>query len=282
VNGTVGGDLRSAAGQVTIAGTVGEDAAIAASSLHLETSGRVGQDVLFTSTTVVLDGNVAGGISGTATSYQRHGTVGGPEQVTLGTPVDQPATDRTLSLALDAVRQYIVVMLFGLALLRFAPKLFRASVERVRSQPLVAAGVGVVALIGYVATLIMLVVLMVIVTIIFGQLEFGGFVAIDIIGTLLAGFGLTFGLVLFSAYVADAIVGLAIGRLVSIADTSRWAEVIRLAIGAALVVLVTSFPEVGSIVKLLVILVGLGAFFYAIRESRRRTGVVVPVPQAAA
>jgi hypothetical protein len=148
VNGTVGGDFRAAAGQVTIAGTVGEDAAIAASSLLLATAGRVGQDVLFTATRVVLNGNVAGGISGTATDYQRHGTIGGPEQVTLGTPVDQPATDRTVSLALDAVRQYIVVMLFGLALLRFAPRLLRASVERVRSQPQVAAPVGVGALIG--------------------------------------------------------------------------------------------------------------------------------------
>ena len=277
LRGSVGGDFRAAGAQVTIDGVVAEDAATAATNLLLGSTGRVRQDLLFTGTNVVLEGDVAGGISGSATEYNRRGAVGGPEQVTLATRPDQPPSDRTLALALDAVRQYIVVVLIGLALLRFAPGLLRSSADRARAQPFLAAGVGVVAFLAYLAALIVLIVLMVLVSLVFGRLDFAGFVALDIAGTLLAAFGLTFGLVVFAAFVADAIVGLAIGRLVSIAETSRWADVVRLAIGSALVVVVTSFPEVGGIAKLLVILVGLGAFCSVIWDRRQRPSLAVPV-----
>lgn len=277
LRGSVGGDFRSAGAQLTILGQISEDAAVAASNLLLGPTGRIGQDILFTATQADLEGNVAGGISGSATEYHRGGTVGGSETVSLGTRLDQPASDRTVALALDALRQYIVVVLFGLAFLRFAPRVFKASVDRVRSRPLAAAGAGVVAILGYVAAVIAIVVLMILVSLAFGQLEFGGFVAVDVAGSLLAIFSLTFVLIVFSAFVTDAIVGLAIGRLVSVAETSRWAEVIRLAIGSALVVVLTSFPQVGGLVKLLVILVGLGAFCNELWDSRRRPPVAAPV-----
>jgi hypothetical protein len=273
VAGSVGGDFRAGGAQVTVSGTVGEDIAAAASTLVLEASGRVGQDVLFTASGATLDGNVAGGITGSASDYRRQGTVAGTEDVTLAVRPDQPATDRTAALALEALRQYVIVLLVGLALLRFAPRLIRATVDRARTQPLPAAGGGVVALLGYVAALIALIVLMLIVALAFGPLDFGGVVAIDVVGTVIAIAGLTLGLIAFSAFVADAIVALAIGRLVALSDTGRWTEVIRLSIGAALVVVVTSFPEVGGVIKLLVILVALGAFTSTAWERRRRPAV---------
>jgi len=123
---------------------------------------------------------------------------------------------------------------------------------------------------------------MVLLAIAFGELGFLGFVAIDIVGGLLGAVGITFALVFFSAFIADAIVGSAIGRLLSIAEGGRWAGVIRLAVGAALVVVVTSFPTLGGIVKLLVILVGLGAFAGVLWDARRRPTppVVAPPPVA--
>ena len=259
VHGTVGGDFRSAAAQLVISGSVGEDAAVAVTTLELTGTGRIGQDLLFTGGQVTLDGNVAGGIAGSATDYLRHGTVSGTEDVTLGDRTDQPAAGRTASLALDALRQYVVVVLFGLVLLRFAPALVRLSAERVRTQPLVASGAGVIGILGAVGVVIVLIVTMVFVTMVFGRLDFAGLVAMDVVVTFLAAFGVVFGLVVFSAFIADAIVGLALGRLVSVADTGPWGDVIRLLIGSALVVVVTSFPEIGAVVKLLVILVALGA-----------------------
>ena len=224
---------------------------------------------------MTLDGNVAGGIAGSATDYLRHGTVSGTEDVTLGDRTDQPAAGRTASLALDALRQYVVVVLFGLVLLRFAPALVRLSAERVRTQPLVASGAGVIGILGAVGVVIVLIVTMVFVTMVFGRLDFAGLVAMDVVGTFLAAFGVVFGLVVFSAFIADAIVGLALGRLVSVADTGPWGDVIRLLIGSALVVVVTSFPEIGAVVKLLVILVALGAAGSVIWQRWRSRRVAV-------
>ena len=281
VHGTVGGDFRAAAARLAITGTIGEDAAVAATTLEVAGTGRIGQDFLFTGGQVTLDGTVAGGVAGTATEYLRHGTVAGTEDVTVSARVDQPATDRTASLALDAFRQYVAVVLFGLVLLRFAPGLVRLSAERVRTQPLVASGAGVIGILGVVGVVTALMAMMLLVTVVFGRLDFAGLVALDVIGTFLAAFGVVFGLVIFSAFVADAIVGLALGRLVSVADTGPWADVIRLLIGSALVVLVTSFPGIGAIVKLLVILVALGAMGGVIWQRwRPRPATVVMQPPA--
>jgi cytoskeletal protein CcmA (bactofilin family) len=285
VTGTVGGDVRVATSQLTILGAVGEDVAVFASSLVLGAEGRIGGDLLFTASQASLEGNVAGGIAGSATDYQRRGTVGGTEEVSLTTRLDQPPADRAVALALDALRQYLLVLLFGLALLRFAPKLSSAVIDRARTQPFLAAGAGVVVVALYVGLLLGIVVLMVLLGVAFGELGFDGFVLIDLVGGLLAAFGISFAIVFFSAFIADAIVGSAIGRLVAIADGSRWAGVIRLAVGAALVVVLTSFPTLGSIVKLLVILVGLGAFAGVLWDRRRRPAapmspVLAPPPVA--
>lgn len=278
ITGSVGGDLRTASSQITILGPVSEDVAALASTLVLGVNGRIGGDLLFNASDATLEGNVAGGIAGSATEYHRRGSVGGVENVTIATRADQPATDRTIALALDALRQFILVLLFGFALLRFAPRLFAAVSDRARTQPFPAAGAGVVVLALCAGILIAIVVLMVLLGIAFGELGFAGFVAIDVVGGLLAAFGLTFAVVLFSAFIADAIVGSAIGRFVAVAEGSRWADVIRLAVGAALVVVVTSFPTLGGIVKLLVILVGLGAFAGVLWDRRRRPSPPVPAP----
>jgi cytoskeletal protein CcmA (bactofilin family) len=278
INGSVGGDVRAAAGQVTVVGTIGKDLATTTTSLDLGTAGRIGGDLLFAATEVQLDGNIAGGISGAASDYHRTGTVGGPESV--GLPVDQSAGERTAALALDALRQFILVMLFGLVFLRFAPTRYRAIAERARRQPFVSAGAGVVVLLGYVAVVIAVVVLAFLFGLAFGVLGFGGFVALDFIGGLLTIVSLTFGLVVFGAFVADAIVGSAIGQLVSLGEGSRSADLIRLAVGAALVVVLTSFPDLGELVKLLVILIGLGAAGTVVWESRRPPAATAAVPVA--
>ncbi len=172
----------------------------------------------------------------------------------------------------------MVVLLVGLALLRFAPRFLQGSADRVRSQPLQSSGVGVVVVLGYLGIVIALVVAMVLVGVAFGRLDFGALVALDVVGTLVAGAGLTFLLVGFSTFVADAVVGLAVGRLVAVSEKSPWATSIQLAVGAALVVVLTSFPAVGGLVKLLVILVALGAVWTVALDLRRGRLVAVPPP----
>ena len=73
------GDVRAAAENILIVGSVGGDVAVACSDLTITGSGTVGGNLLFLAGNVVVDGAVTGDIFGNATSYARHGTLGGTE-----------------------------------------------------------------------------------------------------------------------------------------------------------------------------------------------------------
>ena len=53
-------------------------------------------------------------------------------------------------------------------------------------------------------------------------------------------------------------------------NESRWRELLLLAVGAIVVVVVTLLPIVGGVAKLLVVLFGLGALAYAWWRSRKK------------
>ncbi|MDQ4144440.1 MAG: hypothetical protein M3198_11975, partial [Actinomycetota bacterium] len=112
----------------------------------------------------------------------------------------------------------------------------------------------------------------VLISVILGLLGFGSLVAAIGFAAILAAAGVTFALVLITAFVADAVVGLAAGRLLlrSEDEPSRAQSFAALALGVALVVILTSIPVLGAVVKVLVLLVGLGAVVLALR--RRRAG----------
>jgi cytoskeletal protein CcmA (bactofilin family) len=281
VSGSVGGDARIAAATATISGKVGEDTAVVSNSLTLTANGQIGQDLLFATSDTILDGNVTGGISGSATQYARRGSVGGSESVSLARRQGEPATDRTLSLALDALRQFIIVVAFGLLGLLFLPRGTRAASAVLRSRPLPALGVGVLALVGYIVAIVLLFIAVFLSAFVLGILGFEGLAGIDLFGGVIAALALVLAFVIFAAFVGDAIVGLALGRLIATPESSRWADVLRLVVGSAIVVLVTSFPGIGDGAKLLVVLAALGAVSLAFVEWRQRPISAAPAPPPA-
>ena len=151
-------------------------------------------------------------------------------------------------------------LLFGALALWLMPRGLRAADEVVRRRPLPALGSGVLALVGYTVLIVALLVVMVVLAIAFGLLTLGSLVAVDVVTWLLATGGITLGIILAAAFIADGVVGLALGRLVlRNATVGRWQELAVLAAGAAVVVVVTSVPLIGPWVKLVVVLLGLGA-----------------------
>jgi hypothetical protein len=236
----------------------------------LRANGQIGGDLLFATSDATLEGNVTGGIVGSASSYARRGSVGGSESVTLGQRQGEPATNRTVNLALDALRQFVAVVGFGLLGLLFLPRGTRAASAVLRSRPLPALGVGVLALIGYVIAIVLLFVAVFLGAFVFGIFGFEGLAGINLFGGVVAALGLIVAFIVFVAFVGDAIVGLALGRLIAAPETSRWADVLRLIVGSAIVVLVTSFPGIGDGAKLLVVLAALGAVSLAFMERRQR------------
>jgi len=289
VNGAVTGDVRIAGGNITIAGDVTEDVAAAGGQVTL--SGKIGQDLLVSGGSVTLSGSVAGSTTGTAGTYSKSGTVAGSDGIRV-TGRDSGFVRPPSNPVLDAIRQYIAVLLIAVLALWLVPRAFAAAETRVREQPFPSFGWGIVMVIGYVVAIIAIIVLTIILAIVFGALGFGALLGVDFLAAFASITGLTLVFVIAAAFLADAIVGLALARLVAERSGSaaalrpagmpgQWADFGLLALGAAVVVIVTSLPVIGWLFKLIVVALGLGGLWLAWRPMRPAMAAPIGMPPAA-
>ena len=274
VNGKVDGDARVGAGRITITGSVGEDLLAGAGQIDVAAGGFVGEDLIFGAGDVTLSGVVAGSVYGSATTYSsRSGSVVGSENVTIDTGFEpsEPALSEPARIAGDALRQLLTVVLFGAVALWLMPGALRASESALRRRPLASVGMGIGILVGYIIQFIAVILLMILVVVALASVTLDGLAGIAIWAGIVDLLVSTFALVVAAWFVVDAVVGLALAQLVARGwARSRWQELALLAGGAAVVVAVTSLPEIGGIVKLCVIVLGLGAMTVAAAEAWQR------------
>ena len=280
LGGQVGGDVRAAGGQIDLTGNVAQD--VLAAGGHVTISGQVGQDLIVSGGQLTLTGTVNGGAAGSVGSYTKSGTVAGTDSITITggrqAPFVPPPSDRVL----DAIRQFIAVMLIGLVWAWLAPRSFATAEAEIRTRPVESFVWGIAMLVGYIVVVVALVVIVIVLAIILGLLGFGGLLVIDLFGGFVTIAGVTLAFIVAFAFLADAIVGLALGRWVAglagrpARDVEAPWTVLRepgpligwLAIGVAIIVVLTALPIVGAWVKLVVALLGLGALMLTWRRSR--------------
>ena len=267
-----------------VSGAIKEDLAAAGGQLTLTPSGKVGEDLIAATGRLTIDGTVTGNVNAKAGTYSKAGTIGGTEDVTLtdraGQPVQsgQPGAAPTpTQQVIDAVRHFLVVVLVGASLIWFAPRSYAAMKSTLQQRPLPAAGWGFVAILGFVVFLLAAFIAMILLGIVFGLLGFSDLVAIEILGGIVAILGASLAFAVVAGYVADALVGVALASLVMRGENpSRWRELAVLALGAAVVVVLSALPVVGPWVKFVVILLGLGAVVMAWRRPQVTAAVVPP------
>jgi len=253
---------------------------------------RSGEDLIAASGQLTIDGAVTGNVLARAGTYTKAGTIGGTEDVTItgrdetvqpGEPGPAPTVEQQ---AVDAIRHFLVVVLFGALMIWLMPRAYAAMKTTLRERPLPSAGWGVVAILGFIVFLIVVLIAMILLAIVFGLLGFSDLIGIDILGGTVAILGASLAFALVAGYVADALVGVVLAGLVIRGENaSRVRELAVLAGGAAVVVLLSSLPVVGPWVKLVVILLGLGAALTTWMRRRRTDpvaapGGLVPPPQA--
>jgi hypothetical protein len=274
VNGEIDGDVRVGAGRITLTGSVGEDLLAGAGQIDVAADGSVGEDLIFGAGDVTMRGVVAGSVYGSATTYSsRNGSVGGSENVTLDTGFEpsEPALSEPVRIAADALRQLLTVVLFGAVALWLVPGALRASESALRRRPLASVGMGIGILVGYIIQFIAVILLMILVGVALGSVTLDGLAGIAIWAGIVDLMISTLALVVAASFVVDAVVGLALAQLVARGwAQSRWQELFLLVVGALIVVAATSLPEIGGIVKLCVIVLGLGAMTVAAAEAWQR------------
>ena len=283
--GSVEGDIRVAGGQVNVTGAAGEDIVLAGGQATLASGATVGGDLAVSGGTVSVGGTVTGAIEASAGTYSRTGPEpGGGEHVSQA-PSEGPPQPTAGNQVLGAIRHFIVLLILGGLALWLIPRAVRASDQTLRSEPLLSVGSGLATIVGYAVFVIAALLLMVLLAIAFGLLQIAALVAIELVTSLLAIGIVSFVLFLAAAFLADLVVGMALGRLVASGPlANRWQELAVLAAGAAVVVAITSLPAIGVLAKLLVICFGLGAISLAAWRRWRGRSVEpehVPPPTVA-
>ena len=284
ITGTVGGDTRIAGGTLSVGGAIKEDLLATAGQLTITSSGTVGEDLIAGTGQLTIDGSVTGNVLAQTGTYAKGGTIGGTEDVTItrrdgqaAEPGQPEAAPSATQLAIDAVRHFLVVVLVGALLIWFAPRAYAAMKTALRQRPLPAAAWGIVVICGFVVLFIVVVIVVVLLAIAFGLLGFSDLVGIGVLSGFVAILSASLVFAVVAGYVADALVGVALAGLVMRGEnSSRWRELAVLAVGAAVVVLLSSLPIVGPWVKLVVILLGLGAAMIAWLPPRRLDTVAAP------
>ena len=268
ITGNVSGDVRAAGGQVSLQGVAAEDVLAAGGEVTVARRGRIGGDLVFSAGRMTMDGRVQGDVLGSAGTYARRGFVRGDEDVSAGRAREERPT--VVDRIFGGIRRFLIVLLVGALLLWLAPRALELVTAQVRHRTLLSAGVGVLGLLGYVLGLVALIIAVVLISVVLGLLGFGSLVAALGFAAFLVAAGATFALLLVTGFVADAVVSMAGGRLALRPqdETSRARSFAALALGVAVVVILTSIPFVGPVVKLLVVLVGLGAVVLALRRRR--------------
>jgi cytoskeletal protein CcmA (bactofilin family) len=285
ITGTVGGDARVSGGAVSVGGTVTEDLAAAGGQVSVNPSATIGEDMFASAGRLTVDGTVSGDLTASTGTYDKAGTVGGTEDVVITTdrsepsaPVSPTPEQTVTSRAIDAIQHFLVVLLVGGVLLWLAPQAYAATKDTIQRRPIPAAGWGLLGLIGYVLVLMAIVIAMIVFAVLFGLVGFDDLVGLDILGGIVAMLGVTLGFVVVCAYLADAIVGAAVAGLLMRGQASvrRTREFGVLTVGAAGVVVLSAIPVIGPWVKLVVVVLGLGAVLLAWWSARRP-----PQPQQA-
>lgn len=282
VGGGIGGDARIAGGRLFVDGQVAEDVVAGGGEVSLGPNGLVGGDVLVSGGQVAIDGTVTGSVAGSAGTYRRTGTIGGTEDVTISPPDSGPAAPTPANRVIDAIRHYLIVLLTGAIGLAVAPRGMAAVERRLRKEPIGAFFWGILGIAAFVALLVVVTIVLILLAIAFGSLGFDSLVALDVFGGLIAIGAICVLFAFVAAYLVEAIVGLALGRLVANEEVEpRWRPYAVLAVGAGVVVLGSSLPVIGPWIKVLVVILGLGALLGEL-WARRRPAPVVAVAAAPA
>ncbi|MDQ3881490.1 MAG: DUF4231 domain-containing protein, partial [Chloroflexota bacterium] len=285
ISGTVGGDVRLGAGRLVIGGDVGEDALVAAGELTLADGGRIGEDLIFTAGEASVAGDVDGSIRGNAGDYERAGSVAGDESVRIGERDRERERRATpAERIVDAARHYVAVIVLGGLWVWLAPRSLAAGETTLRRRPLASLGFGLLGLVTFLAAAIVLIVVAVLLGILCGLLTLGSLAAVVVVGALLGEVLAWFAMFVFAAFLSDALAGLALASLLTSGWTDRWRQLVLLATGSLVVVVVTNLPFVGGWLKLLVIALALGALVVATWtrwRSRRAVAPTVAVPDVA-
>lgn len=176
-----------------------------------------------------------------------------------GEPMAPPAPPTALDIFFSRLRHFLCAAFIGLIVFLVMPRSSLAWADNIRTRPLASLGSGVLGFIGFFVLLMGIVIATIIIAIGVGISQLTELIPTVVIGGVL-GFGiLSFVFALFAAFLAEAVVGLALGRILLKHD-NLVARLAAFLVGLVFVALLLSIPTAGAYLGFLVFLMGLGGY----------------------
>lgn len=196
-------------------------------------------------------------------------------------PSAPPKPPTAAEIAVQQIRHFACVGLLGLAMILLMPRSSVMIADNVRQRPLASLLAGAGAFVLFFILLAAIVVGVIVLAIIFASVTLGEMAVVTVVLGVLGFVGLAGGFWLFSAYIAQVVASLAIGRLALYAPDRRQALA---AFGAGLVIfgLLCSIPYLGTWVAWIGMILALGALLLCLLGMHPRSEIVAkPVPPVA-
>ena len=294
---TVGRGLHAANYQSLLNGDVAHDVSVAAGALEL--NGSVGGDL-----TAEIDaaGGQApfmppfqGSIQPVAPGFRQaeSARVAGSTTITEMADGQAGAAEQTGPLGMSQaasrrVGEFIALLIVGGLLLYVGPSLIRRSSDQLEAQPLSSIGWGLLIFLIFVVGVPILFLMLALLTIIFSLITFGqlttGIVTVGgvLLALLVVAFAVTLALItkIIVAYLGGRLI---LARLAPQMTSGFGRDFVALVIGMVIYELVRAIPfGFGWLIGVLVTLIGLGAFYFMLRDSRGSLSLHRPTaPEAA-
>lgn len=248
VAGNVGQELKAAGGEIILAGTIDGDVELYAESIEIQPSAVVKGNLTYSAPkeAVVHEGaRIEGVVTWQELDLRRD--LGGPGWGFAGTLVF------FLSLAVSAIVLFLIY-----------PHLSTSVVQRLQHAPLMSFGIGLVVLFATPFVVLML---------------------------LVSVLGVPLGLIVLALYFVALVAGLLVGiiwigdfgfrRLGKTPDESKWIRAWSIVAAAAILLIISFVPFIGSLVIFLVLLLGIGALelhFYRLYIAGGDNPISTPTP----
>jgi cytoskeletal protein CcmA (bactofilin family) len=288
--GTVGQDLAGAVNALTLGGEIGGDADVdvdgeeggagppafvpvpqvpiptVESGLTLTDSALIGGNLTYQSSTEAqIDPGAQ--IEGDVVREER--------------PVEEEEATRSplAEGVLDALGSLVALVLVGLLLVWLAPRWIRRRAYTVLDRPLASLGWGLLGLVAFLILGMVVLLVTILLAIVLGLLTLGSLVALIVVLGLLAEAALVLAFWFSTGYLAQIVVGFLAGVLLleSVLPGRGAGRVLALVVGLIVYVILGAIPVLGSIVGLIVVLLGLGALLIWVWSTVRRGRTRPPV-----
>ncbi|HWQ11532.1 MAG TPA: polymer-forming cytoskeletal protein [Roseiflexaceae bacterium] len=196
-------------------------------------------------------------------------------------PMGAPRDSGAGATALDLLRRYAALLLVGLLLVWLAPRVTRGVSSKLEAQPLASLGWGFISILAIALAFLLVLLATVFLAVLLGLVKLNGLMGLVIATGGLALLALVVLTIIAIAYVAQIAVSYEAGRLILQRLRPAWLErpYAPLALGLALLVLLTAVPVVGWLFSLAAALLGLGALWLFGRDAVLHRPIPAPAQE---